>query len=479
MGAEFSDKEEIQMQITKHRSYILGLLLAASLALTIVPAFSAPASEAAPVFEVFVNGDSAEYILSVKYPYLLKDTGKHSATGTLGGDAVAHFDVETGTLTLQGYNLGHISVSIMQTDRILTIKLIGTNSITAPYADILGIFNNGNIIITSDDPSNSLTVRALAPDMIPMRGIRSFYGDIIVSGKANVAAYAVNTTASPAVTNGLWANNIRVLDEASLTAVAASSHAPDSIYYRYATYAAVANNIFINTTGTVTLDTSANKWNSYAFSGNITLTKAAKLTLKWKGYDESYDKEHSITYNPALFTHEIGLFAETYTYKGPLIPNGSANRTSDTSATIGFTTSKAGTGYCLVNESGAAAPTGAKVKLDGTSLGAVSSGSNTGKVVTLTAGAKDIYVVVEDQAGNVSSPLRISVAAYAATDTTPPALSNGSVSRTSDTAATIGFTTDEAGTAYYLVLASGAAAPSKAAVKAGTQIGRASCRERV
>ena len=44
--------------------------------------------------------------------------------------------------------------------------------------------------------------------------------------------------------------------------------------------------------------------------------------------------------------------------------------------------------------------------VDGSSLGSV-SGTVAGKAVSLSAGAKDIYVVVEDAAGNISAPLRI------------------------------------------------------------------------
>jgi len=87
------------------------------------------------------------------------------------------------------------------------------------------------------------------------------------------------------------------------------------------------------------------------------------------------------------------------------------NCTSDTAATIGFTTDEAGTAYYIVQNSGAALPTNAAVKV-GTSLGYV-SGTVSGKAVIIIAGPKDIYVVVEDAAGNISTPLKIEAAAYA------------------------------------------------------------------
>lgn len=97
----------------------------------------------------------------------------------------------------------------------------------------------------------------------------------------------------------------------------------------------------------------------------------------------------------------------------PALSAGSANRTSDTAATIDFTTDEAGTAYYLVIASGAIAPTNTAVKA-GTSLGAVTVGANSSKAVTLTAGARDIYVVVEDAAHNISTPLKIEAAAYVA-----------------------------------------------------------------
>ncbi len=56
-------------------------------------------------------------------------------------------------------------------------------------------------------------------------------------------------------------------------------------------------------------------------------------------------------------------------------------------------------------------------------------------------------------------------------DDTAPVLSDGNVDRTSDTEATIGFTTDEMGSVYYVVRDSGTPAPSNTEVKAGESLG--------
>jgi len=95
----------------------------------------------------------------------------------------------------------------------------------------------------------------------------------------------------------------------------------------------------------------------------------------------------------------------------PSLTAGTVDRTSDTEATIGFTTDEAGTAYYLVVNSGDTAPTSTAVKA-GTSLGSVAASAVSDKSVALTAGAKDIYVVVEDASGNISVPLKIEAEEY-------------------------------------------------------------------
>ena len=94
----------------------------------------------------------------------------------------------------------------------------------------------------------------------------------------------------------------------------------------------------------------------------------------------------------------------------PSLSAGSVIRTTPTAATIGFTSSEAGTAYYLVQNAGDAAPANTAVKA-GTLIGSVTTIPITGIPVGLTAGPKDIYVVVEDAEGNLSSALPITAAA--------------------------------------------------------------------
>jgi uncharacterized repeat protein (TIGR02543 family) len=125
----------------------------------------------------------------------------------------------------------------------------------------------------------------------------------------------------------------------------------------------------------------------------------------------------------------------------PVLSAGTASRTSNTAATVKFTSNEAGTYYYNIGSMVA--------DTSGTGT-ACAAGETTISLASLTAGARDIYIAVKDAAGNVSAnTFKITIPAYAAPDNTPPVLSAGTVNRTSDTAATVKFSSNEAGTYYY------------------------------
>ena len=92
----------------------------------------------------------------------------------------------------------------------------------------------------------------------------------------------------------------------------------------------------------------------------------------------------------------------------PTLTAGEVTRTSDTNATVKFTSNEAGTYYYEVVEGGAPEPT-----IDTTGTGTACDTSE--QIITLdnlTAGAKDIYIAVKDGVGNVSQLLKIGIPAY-------------------------------------------------------------------
>jgi hypothetical protein len=143
----------------------------------------------------------------------------------------------------------------------------------------------------------------------------------------------------------------------------------------------------------------------------------------------------------------------------PVLSSGTVNRINETSATIGFTTDEAGTAHYLVMNSGSAVPMSATVR-SGASLGSVVAGAVTNKAVALTTGAKDIYVVVMDVAGNISAPLRINTP-----NAVLPVITAGTMVRTSNTYISFGLTIDKAGRPYHIVQEVGMAAPTKERIR--------------
>ena len=91
----------------------------------------------------------------------------------------------------------------------------------------------------------------------------------------------------------------------------------------------------------------------------------------------------------------------------PALTAGDATRESKTNATVKFTSNEAGSYYYEVVESGAGEPT-----IDTSGAGtACDTNEQTISLTSLSAGAKDIYIVVKDAAGNVSEPLKIEIPA--------------------------------------------------------------------
>ena len=91
----------------------------------------------------------------------------------------------------------------------------------------------------------------------------------------------------------------------------------------------------------------------------------------------------------------------------PTLSDGSAERNGETTATIYFTTDMPGTYYYTI------VPSGSSATVD-TSLGGILAykGVNSFNLNTLTAEARDIYIVVRSNEGVVSEPLKINIPAY-------------------------------------------------------------------
>lgn len=92
----------------------------------------------------------------------------------------------------------------------------------------------------------------------------------------------------------------------------------------------------------------------------------------------------------------------------PELSNGSAERTSDKEATVKFTSGEAGTYYYAVVNKGATTPT-----VDTTKNGKNAvAGENVITLNNLTAGAREIYIIVKNASGVESAALKIDIPAF-------------------------------------------------------------------
>jgi aspartyl/glutamyl-tRNA(Asn/Gln) amidotransferase C subunit len=92
----------------------------------------------------------------------------------------------------------------------------------------------------------------------------------------------------------------------------------------------------------------------------------------------------------------------------PVLTAGAASRISDTNATVTFTSNEAGQYYYAVVEKDADEP----VIDTGGSGTACDTTEQTITLDSLTPGAKDIYIVVKDAAGNISEKLKINIESF-------------------------------------------------------------------
>jgi hypothetical protein len=159
---------------------------------------------------------------------------------------------------------------------------------------------------------------------------------------------------------------------------------------------------------------------THSAGANVAMTGGysdAVGTYKWANGDVMCNMSLN-TPSSFVVTAEDGS-TKTYTitiaYTAPDVPNlsaGTAERTSDTTATVKFTSSEAGAYFYSVVNSGAAAPT------IGTSTGGTSAvvGENTIALTNLTVGARDIYIIVKNAAGVESTALKVEIPAFSSAD---------------------------------------------------------------
>ena len=201
------------------------------------------------------------------------------------------------------------------------------------------------------------------------------------------------------------------------TLVPSAPSAPD-LYAASDTGSSSTDNITKNTTlsftGTAEIDSTVTLYDT---DGTTVLgTATAGGSGNWSITSSSLsDGAHTITVkatdiagNTSFYSSSLSIIIDT---KSPTISVGDISRTSDTTATVKFTPDKTGEYFYEVVTNGDSAPT-----ITTTGMGTSCTASTEAAITldSLTAGAKDIYIIVKDTAGNLSIVSKIDIPVYLA-----------------------------------------------------------------
>ena len=370
------------------------------------------------------NGDAALFIQNAKV----------EATGTSYGVNVQSRESSTASLTVDGGSLtasgspGILYDSIGSGTVPKTTALTISNSAivdargggigagllqdlkkVSPADDSVGIVFDGNqstvygVVTLQEDltigEDESLTIPDGASLTIPDGASLT-----IGSGATLTNEGTVTTTDGGTLTNESTINNSGTLpDDIQGTApprITTTSLAGGTVGTAYTATLAASG------TGTITWSNSGDlpagltlDGNTGVISGTPTAQSTSNFTVTASNNGGSDSEQLSITIEQAVDT------------TAPTLTTGSAARTGEATATVTFTSDEAGRYYYTVVESGAAAPaidTSGAGTACGTTEQTISLDSLTG------AGAKDIYIVVKDAAGNDSNKLKMEIPAYVA-----------------------------------------------------------------
>ena len=257
-------------------------LLTLVMALSLLPTTAFAAGNPDPT-AVFVDGGKSFYNNRLYYK---KGDQDKNFTGN-EGDYIAHYNPATGTLTLNGYSGGSISVGGVKCSDI-TVVLKGTNTINGSLENAVG----GDITVTSSDGgtlSISKTTSGSNPAIGIETGLSGSYttGSVTIKGDAEVTIDMTHTgTSTYEKAYGIYAKeNITISENASVDITCAT---PNNTTGGSNCNGMFANgNVSIDTTGKIKIDvTKAGKDDAYSFGiypmGTPTLTRVGEMQVQWK-----------------------------------------------------------------------------------------------------------------------------------------------------------------------------------------------------
>ena len=250
---------------------------------TYMPKGTTPTGNYPDASNVYVDGGKSFYNNRLYYK---KGDQDKNFTGN-EGDYIAHYNPATGTLTLNGYSGGSISVGGVKCSDI-TVVLKGTNIIDGSLTNEVG----GDITVTSSDGgtlSISKTTSGSNPAIGIETGLSASYttGKVTIKGNAKVTINMThNGTSTYEKAYGIFAKeNITISENASVDITCATPNNTTGGSNCNGMFA--KGNVSIDTTGKIKIDvTKAGKDSAYSYGiypmGTPTLTKVGEMQVQWK-----------------------------------------------------------------------------------------------------------------------------------------------------------------------------------------------------
>jgi len=260
-------------------------------------------------------------------------------------------------------------------------------------------------------------------------------------------------------------SNSSVSDAAATTAkLNLTSNAEGTVYFA----------VQLATTATIPTAAAIKAGTGFLATGSGAATADAALSLDITGLSENTGyKIFYIVENPLVSGNisEVGeLSFTTPDITAPVLSAVTIDGITATGADAHLTANESGTAYIAVLAASATAPVATEIKagagfaITGNKAATASVDVEFGLTGLISETDYKVYMVVEDASGNISE---VSSASFTTLDITAPVLSAVSVDGITATGATAHLTSDEAGTAYFAVLAASATAPVAARLKQG------------
>ena len=261
---------------------------------------------------VFVDGGKSFYNNRLYYK---KGDQDKNFTGN-EGDYIAHYNPATGTLTLNGYSGGSISVGgVGRTD--ITVVLKGTNIIDGSLTNEVG----GDITVTSSDGgtlSISKTTSGSNPAIGIETGLSGSYttGNVTITGDAKVTIDMThNGTQGFDKAYGIFAKENITISEKASVGITCATPSNTAIDASNCNGLRAGKDVTINTTGEVKIDvTKAGKNDAYSIgvypSGNAILTRVGDMAVEWKNHGTNTSFTGGAIYGGGSFdtsTHAVNV----------------------------------------------------------------------------------------------------------------------------------------------------------------------------